>query len=44
MHAKRQIFIRLDLLRDHLKKEMQFDRSMPFAYDFERAVDDWVCL
>lgn len=38
---KNFIFIRLTILREHLKRELQMP-NLPFEYDFERAVDDWV--
>lgn len=37
------IFIRLTILREYLERELKMD-NLPFPYDFERAVDDWVFM
>ncbi|XP_032671869.1 5'-3' exoribonuclease 2 homolog [Odontomachus brunneus] len=37
------IFVRLNVLREYLEKEL-FMPNLPFKYDFERAVDDWVFM
>ncbi|XP_029633751.1 5'-3' exoribonuclease 2 [Octopus sinensis] len=37
------IFIRLCVLREHLQQQLHMD-GLPFKYDFERAVDDWVFM
>ncbi|XP_063299794.1 5'-3' exoribonuclease 2 isoform X1 [Pelobates fuscus] len=37
------IFIRLNVLREYLEKELVMT-SLPFPYDFERALDDWVFM
>lgn len=37
------IFVRLNVLREYLEKELQM-LNLPFKYDFERAVDDWVFM
>ncbi|XP_064621509.1 5'-3' exoribonuclease 2-like [Lineus longissimus] len=37
------IFLRLNVLREYLKKELRMD-GLPFTYDFERCVDDWVFM
>ncbi|PAA82537.1 hypothetical protein BOX15_Mlig023895g1 [Macrostomum lignano] len=37
------IFIRLHVLREYLQRELKMD-GLPFAYDFERALDDWVFM
>lgn len=37
------IFVRLNVLREYLEKELQMT-NLPFKYDFERAVDDWVFM
>ncbi|MEE6474731.1 hypothetical protein FKM82_010476 [Ascaphus truei] len=37
------IFIRLNVLREYLEKELAM-ASLPFQYDFERCVDDWVFM
>ncbi|CAG9789533.1 unnamed protein product [Diatraea saccharalis] len=37
------IFVRLSVLREYLERELQMP-NLPFAYDFERALDDWVFM
>ena len=37
------IFVRLNILREYLEKELEMP-NLPFRYDFERAVDDWVFM
>ncbi|CAK1583944.1 unnamed protein product [Parnassius mnemosyne] len=37
------IFVRLNVLREYLQKELQMP-NLPFPYDFERALDDWVFM
>lgn len=37
------IFIRLNVLREYLERELRMD-GLPFQYDFERALDDWVLM
>ncbi|XP_048259191.1 5'-3' exoribonuclease 2-like [Haliotis rufescens] len=37
------IFLRLNILREYLERELQMD-GLPFEYDFERALDDWVFM
>jgi 5'-3' exoribonuclease 2 len=37
--AKKFVFLRLPVLRQCLEEDL----AMPFHYDFERALDDWVC-
>ncbi|XP_055042137.2 5'-3' exoribonuclease 2 [Misgurnus anguillicaudatus] len=37
------IFIRLSVLREYLERELTM-ASLPFPYDFERSVDDWVFM
>ncbi|GAB1600843.1 5'-3' exoribonuclease 2-like [Argonauta hians] len=37
------IFIRLCVLREHLQQQLRMD-GLPFTYDFERALDDWVFM
>ncbi|XP_041353500.1 5'-3' exoribonuclease 2-like isoform X2 [Gigantopelta aegis] len=37
------IFIRLNILREYLEKELVME-GLPFRYDFERALDDWVFM
>ncbi|XP_069788479.1 5'-3' exoribonuclease 2 isoform X1 [Narcine bancroftii] len=37
------IFIRLTVLREYLEKELTM-ASLPFTFDFERSIDDWVFM
>ncbi|XP_023697528.2 5'-3' exoribonuclease 2 isoform X2 [Paramormyrops kingsleyae] len=37
------IFIRLSVLREYLEKELTM-ASLPFPFNFERSVDDWVFM
>lgn len=37
------IFVRLNVLREYLERELQMP-NLPFKYDFERVVDDWVFM
>ncbi|XP_041969406.1 5'-3' exoribonuclease 2 homolog [Aricia agestis] len=37
------IFVRLPVLREYLEKELMMP-NLPFPYDFERALDDWVFM
>ncbi|XP_034115085.1 5'-3' exoribonuclease 2 homolog [Drosophila albomicans] len=37
------IFVRLSVLREYLKKTLEMP-NLPFSYDFERALDDWVFM
>ncbi|GFY63149.1 5'-3' exoribonuclease 2 [Trichonephila inaurata madagascariensis] len=37
------IFIRLNVLREYLAKELTMD-NLPFPYDLERVIDDWVFM
>ncbi|CAJ0944232.1 unnamed protein product [Ranitomeya imitator] len=37
------IFIRLNVLREYLERELVMS-NLPFQYDFERSVDDWVFM
>uniref|UniRef100_G3PDN9 5'-3' exoribonuclease n=1 Tax=Gasterosteus aculeatus aculeatus TaxID=481459 RepID=G3PDN9_GASAC len=37
------IFIRLCVLREYLARELTMD-SLPFPFDFERSIDDWVFM
>ncbi|XP_072361835.1 5'-3' exoribonuclease 2 [Scyliorhinus torazame] len=37
------IFIRLAVLREYLERELTM-ASLPFKFDFERSVDDWVFM
>ncbi|XP_065833405.1 5'-3' exoribonuclease 2-like [Oscarella lobularis] len=40
---KEFIFIRLSVLREYLEKELRMD-GLPFPFDLERAIDDWVFM
>jgi len=37
------IFIRLHVLREYLERDLKME-GIPFGYDFERALDDWVFM
>ncbi|KAK6618305.1 5'-3' exoribonuclease 2 [Polyplax serrata] len=37
------IFVRLSVLREYLEKELMMP-GLPFKYDFERVIDDWVFM
>lgn len=37
------IFVRLSILREYLERELDMP-NLPFDYDFERAIDDWVFM
>ncbi|TRY71497.1 hypothetical protein TCAL_12611 [Tigriopus californicus] len=37
------IFVRLSVLREYLRRDLAMP-NLPFPYDFERAVDDWVFM
>ena len=37
------IFVRLSVLREYLEKELEMP-NLPFKYEFERALDDWVMI
>ena len=37
------IFVRLSVLREYLRRDLAMP-NLPFEYDFERAVDDWVFM
>ncbi|GLH01529.1 5'-3' exoribonuclease, partial [Gryllus bimaculatus] len=37
------IFVRLNVLREYLAKELEMP-NLPFEYNFERAIDDWVFM
>ncbi|XP_014274467.1 5'-3' exoribonuclease 2 homolog [Halyomorpha halys] len=39
----RYIFVRLNVLREYLEDELKMP-DLPFEYDFERALDDWVFM
>ena len=37
------IFVRLFVLREYLQKELVME-NLPFQYDLERCIDDWVFM
>lgn len=37
------IYVRLSVLREYLKRELDMP-GLPFPYDFERVIDDWVFM
>ncbi|XP_052901922.1 5'-3' exoribonuclease 2 homolog [Anopheles moucheti] len=37
------IFVRLNVLKEYLQKELDMP-NLPFEYDFERVLDDWVFM
>ncbi|CAG9813681.1 unnamed protein product [Phaedon cochleariae] len=37
------IFVRLSVLKEYLEKELQMP-NLPFKYEFERVLDDWVFM
>ncbi|XP_055588422.1 5'-3' exoribonuclease 2 homolog [Uranotaenia lowii] len=37
------IFVRLNVLKEYLQKELDMP-NLPFPYDFERVIDDWVFM
>ena len=38
------VFLHVEILREYLSHELQFREPLPFPYDFERVIDDWVFL
>lgn len=37
------IFVRLNVLKEYLEKELQMP-NLPFKYEFDRVIDDWVFM
>lgn len=37
------IFVRLNVLREYLERELQMP-NLPFKYEFDRVLDDWVFM
>lgn len=37
------IFVRLNVLKEYLSRELEMP-NLPFPYDFERVIDDWVFM
>ena len=40
---QKYIFVRLSVLREYLKRDLAMP-NLPFPYDFERVIDDWVFM
>ncbi|KAL1114837.1 hypothetical protein AAG570_007661 [Ranatra chinensis] len=40
---QKYIFVRLNVLREYLARDLEMPH-LPFEYDFERAIDDWVFM
>ncbi|XP_066939029.1 5'-3' exoribonuclease 2 homolog isoform X2 [Macrobrachium rosenbergii] len=40
---QKYIFVRLNVLREYLERELSMP-NLPFKYDFDRAIDDWVFM
>ncbi|VDK71495.1 unnamed protein product [Cylicostephanus goldi] len=40
---KNFIFLRIPVLREYLERDLTME-NLPFKYDFERVIDDWVFL
>ena len=40
---QKYIFVRLSVLREYLQRDLAMP-NLPFPYDFERAIDDWVFM
>ena len=40
---QKYIFVRLNVLREYLERELAMP-GLPFKYDFDRAIDDWVFM
>ncbi|XP_064112535.1 5'-3' exoribonuclease 2 homolog [Macrobrachium nipponense] len=40
---QKYIFVRLNVLREYLERELAMP-NLPFKYDFDRAIDDWVFM
>ncbi|KAJ1934400.1 5'-3' exoribonuclease 2, partial [Linderina macrospora] len=38
------VFANIDILREYLEIELQPERRLPFRFDLERAIDDWVFM
>lgn len=38
---KNFIFLRIPVLREYLERDLTME-NLPFKYDFERVIDDWV--
>ena len=42
---EKHIFVHLSILRDYLDLEFQeLKECLPFEYDLEHLIDDWVCV
>lgn len=40
----RYIFVRLSILREYLYRDLEIYHNLPFKWDLERAIDDWVFM
>ncbi|CAF3436487.1 unnamed protein product [Rotaria sp. Silwood1] len=40
----RYIFVRLSILREYLYRDLKIDYQLPFQWNLERAIDDWVFM
>ncbi|CAF3720070.1 unnamed protein product [Rotaria socialis] len=40
----RYIFVRLSILREYLYRDLEIRFQLPFEWDLERAIDDWVFM
>ncbi|CAF3304786.1 unnamed protein product [Rotaria socialis] len=40
----RYIFVRLSILREYLYRDLEIHHQLPFEWDLERAIDDWVFM
>ena len=40
----RYIFVRLSILREYLYRDLEIYQQLPFPWDLERAIDDWVFM
>ncbi|CAF0941011.1 unnamed protein product [Rotaria sordida] len=40
----RYIFVRISVLREYLYRDLEIHYQLPFQWDLERAIDDWVFM
>lgn len=40
----RYIFVRISILREYLYRDLEIYHNLPFRWDLERAIDDWVFM
>ena len=43
IEERKFIFVRLSVLREYLERELAMP-NLPFPYDLERAIDDWIFM